>query len=480
MMLQIYNTMTAKKEEFRPIEEGKVKMYVCGVTVYDYCHIGHARSSAVFDVIRRYFIYKGYDVTFVKNFTDIDDKIIKRSNENNIFWKDLTKKFIKEHDADMDALNILRPTDTPHATDYIPHMIKMCETLIKKGYAYESNGDIYYRVEKFDDYGKLSGRKLEDMMAGARIEVNDNKENPYDFVLWKASKPGEPSWDSPWGKGRPGWHIECSVMSEDILGLPFDIHGGGRDLIFPHHENEIAQSEAACGCEFARYWIHNGFVNVNQEKMSKSLGNFFTIRTVLDEFNAEIVRFFLLTTHYRSPLDYSQDHLIEAEKSLDRIYTMLDEINRFNAGKKGTDVSAEAEKTAKEFIEKAEAAMDDDFNTPEVLAAMFEAVREFNRLMAAKPEKNSFEVLKTSCAKVFKTVADILGVITYTPEQWFRLNLSISEDELKQSIEARTQAKKDKDFAKADEIRNSLKEKGIELLDTVEGTIYRAKKIRNL
>ena len=479
-MLQIYNTMTAKKEEFRPIEEGKVKMYVCGVTVYDYCHIGHARSSAVFDVIRRYFIYKGYDVTFVKNFTDIDDKIIKRSNENNIFWKDLTKKFIKEHDADMDALNILRPTDTPHATDYIPHMIKMCETLIEKGYAYESNGDIYYRVEKFDDYGKLSGRKLEDMMAGARIEVNDNKENPYDFVLWKASKPGEPSWDSPWGKGRPGWHIECSVMSEDILGLPFDIHGGGRDLIFPHHENEIAQSEAACGCEFARYWIHNGFVNVNQEKMSKSLGNFFTIRTVLDEFNAEIVRFFLLTTHYRSPLDYSQDHLIEAEKSLDRIYTMLDEINRFNAGKKGTDVSAEAEKTAKEFIEKAEAAMDDDFNTPEVLAAMFEAVREFNRLMAAKPEKNSFEVLKTSCAKVFKTVADILGVITYTPEQWFRLNLSISEDELKQSIEARTQAKKDKDFAKADEIRNSLKEKGIELLDTVEGTIYRAKKIRNL
>ncbi len=479
-MLQVYNTLTAKKEEFKPLTEGKVKMYVCGVTVYDFCHIGHARSSTVFDVIRRYFLYKGYEVTFVKNFTDIDDKIIKRSNENNIFWKDLTKQFIDEHDADMDALNILRPDHTPKATDYIPNMIKMCETLMEKGFAYESNGDIYYRVQKFDDYGKLSNRKLEDMMAGARIEVNDNKENPFDFVLWKASKPGEPSWDSPWGKGRPGWHIECSVMSEDILGLPFDIHGGGRDLIFPHHENEIAQSEAACGCEFSRYWIHNGFVNVNQEKMSKSLGNFFTIRTVLDEFNAEIVRYFLLTTHYRSSLDFSQDHLLEAEKSLDRIYTMLDEINRFNAGKKGTDVSAEAENTAKVFMEKFVSAMDDDFNTPEVLAALFEAVREFNRLLAAKPEKNSFETLKESCTKVFKTVADVLGIITYTPQQWFRLNLSIPEDELKTAIDQRAQAKKDKDFAKADEIRNGLKDKGIELLDTIEGTIYRAKKIRNL
>lgn len=269
-------------------------------------------------------------------------------------------------------------------------------------------------------------------------------------------------------------------MSEDILGLPFDIHGGGRDLIFPHHENEIAQSEAACGCEFSRYWIHNGFVNVNQEKMSKSLGNFFTIRTVLDEFNAEIVRYFLLTTHYRSSLDFSQDHLLEAEKSLDRIYTMLDEINRFNAGKKGTDVSAEAENTAKVFMEKFVSAMDDDFNTPEVLAALFEAVREFNRLLAAKPEKNSFETLKESCTKVFKTVADVLGIITYTPQQWFRLNLSIPEDELKTAIDQRAQAKKDKDFAKADEIRNGLKDKGIELLDTIEGTIYRAKKIRNL
>lgn len=479
-MLQVYNTLTAKKEEFKPIVEGKVKMYVCGVTVYDFCHVGHARSSAVFDVIRRYLQYKGYDVTFVKNFTDIDDKIIKRSNENNIFWKDLTKKFIDEHNADMDALNILRPDYTPMATDYIPQMIKMCETLIEKGFAYESNGDIYYRVQKFEDYGKLSNRKLEDMMAGARIEINDNKQNPFDFVLWKASKPNEPSWESPWGLGRPGWHIECSVMSEDILGLPFDIHGGGRDLIFPHHENEIAQSEAACGCEFSRYWIHNGFVNVNQEKMSKSLGNFFTIRTVLGEFNAEIMRYFLLTTHYRSSLDFSQDHLIEAEKSLDRIYTMLDEINRFNAGKKGVDVSSDAKKIADTFIVKFESAMDDDFNTPEVLAALFEAVREFNVLLGSKPEKSSFEALKASCESVFKCVADVLGIITYSPSEWFRLNLSISEDELNNAIAARTEAKKNKDFSKADEIRNGLKEKGIELLDTIDGTIYRAKKIRNL
>nr|WP_303852290.1 cysteine--tRNA ligase [Seleniivibrio woodruffii] len=479
-MLNVYNTLTGQKEIFKPIEDKKVKIYVCGVTVYDFCHIGHARSSTVFDVIRRYLIHKGYEVTFVKNFTDIDDKIIKRSNEQNILWTELTDRFIKEHDADMDALNILRPDFTPKATDYIGKMIEMCETLIAKGFAYESNGDIYYRVQKFEDYGKLSHRKLDDMMAGARIEVNDNKENPFDFVLWKASKPSEPSWQSPWGPGRPGWHIECSVMSEDILGLPFDIHGGGRDLVFPHHENEIAQSEAACGCEFAKYWIHNGFVNVNQEKMSKSLGNFFTIRTVLEEFDPEIVRFFLLTTHYRSSLDFSQDHLLEAERSLDRIYTMLDELNRFNAGKKGADVAAEAMKTADVFMEKFKAAMDDDFNTPEVLAALFEAVREFNRLMASKPEKNSFSVLKEACEKVFAVTASVLGIITYTPSEWFRLNLSIPEEELENLISQRTEAKKNKDFEKADGIRNGLKEKGIELLDTIEGTIYRAKKIRTI
>jgi cysteinyl-tRNA synthetase len=479
-MLQVYNTLTNKKEEFKPINENEVRMYVCGVTVYDYCHVGHARSSVVFDVIRRHIMNNGYKVTFVKNFTDIDDKIIKRSNESNMKWTDLTKQFINEHDADMDALNILRPDHTPKATDYIGKMIEMCETLIEKGFAYESEGDIYFRVQKFDEYGKLSHRKLEDMMAGARIDVSEKKENPYDFVLWKASKPGEPSWESPWGQGRPGWHIECSVMSEDILGLPFDIHGGGKDLVFPHHENEIAQSEAACGCEFSKYWIHNGFVNVNQEKMSKSLGNFFTIRNVLEEFDAEIVRFFLLTTHYRSALDYSQDHLIEAEKSLDRIYTMLDELNRFNAGKKGVDVTDEAEKIAENFNKKFQSAMDDDFNTPEALAALFEAVRDVNKLLVSKPNKIGFPALQKTVEEIFDKVKNILGVIKYTPQEWFRLNLSIPESELLEKIEARTNAKKEKNFELADGIRNELKEIGIELLDTVEGTIYRATKIRSI
>lgn len=479
-MLKVFNTLTNQKEEFKPVKEGEVRIYVCGVTVYDFCHIGHARSSGVFDVIRRYFKFKGYNVTFVKNFTDIDDKIIKRSNEKSIDWRDLTTQFIAEHDADMDALNILRPDHTPKATDYIDQMIKMCETLIEKGFAYESEGDIYYRVQKFEEYGKLSHRKLDDMMAGARIEVNDKKENPFDFVLWKSSKPDEPSWESPWGPGRPGWHIECSVMSEDILGLPFDIHGGGKDLVFPHHENEIAQSEAACGCTFANYWIHNGFVNVNQEKMSKSLHNFFTIREVLKEFDPEIVRYFLMTTHYRSALDFSQDHLIEAEKSLDRIYTMLDELNRFNAGKKGIDVTEDAEKMKKTFMEKFTSAMDDDFNTPEALAGMFEVIRETNRLLGSKPNKIGFPALKQAVEEVFDAIKSVLGIVKYTPEEWFRINLSISEDELQKKIDERTSAKKDKNFELADSIRVELSEHGIELLDTIEGTIYRAKKIRNL
>jgi len=355
----------------------------------------------------------------------------------------------------------------------------MCQNLIEKGFAYESGGDVYYRVAEFKEYGKLSHRKLEDMMAGARIEVNDNKENPYDFVLWKASKPGEPSWESPWGSGRPGWHIECSVMSEDLLGLPFDIHGGGKDLVFPHHENEIAQSEAACGCMFSKYWIHNGFVNINQEKMSKSLGNFFTIRDVLKEFDAEIVRYFLMTTHYRSALDFSQDHLLEAEQSLNRIYTMLDEINRFQAGKKGLDVSEDAKKMFDAFKEKFDAAMDDDFNTPIALAAMFEVIRETNRLLSSKPNKIGFPVLQEAVKEVFEIINNVLGIIKYTPVQWFKANLSITEEELNKKIQARAEAKREKDFEKADSIRQELKEQGVELLDTVDGTIFRAVKIRN-
>lgn len=477
-MIKLFNTLKKEKEDFIPIHKNKVSMYVCGVTVYDFCHIGHARSSVVFDIIRRYFQYKGMEVTFVKNFTDIDDKIINRSNEQGISWKELTEKFIQEHDNDMDSLNILRPTHTPMATEFIPEMIKMCETLIDKGFAYVSEGDIYYRVEKFNDYGKLSHRSLSEMMAGARVEVNEKKENPYDFVLWKGSKPGEPSWESPWGAGRPGWHIECSVMSEKILGLPFDIHGGGKDLVFPHHENEIAQSEAACGCEFAKYWVHNGFVNVNNEKMSKSLGNFFTIRDILNEYDPEIVRFFLLTTHYRSSLDFNDSQLTSAESSLQRIYTLLDEVEHFNAGKKGNDLSSDAEKIYIDFITQFEAAMDDDFNTPLAFAAMFEAVKSFNKLLADKPNKISFPAVKEFIDKFVSILRDTLGILKKTPKEWFKSNLSLPVEELEKLICERTEARKNKDFQKSDEIRETLALKGVEVFDTLEGTRFRAKRIR--
>jgi len=478
-MIKVFNTLKKEKEDFKPIKDNKVGMYVCGVTVYDLCHIGHARSAVVFDVIRRYFLYRGYDVTFVKNFTDIDDKIIKRSNETSVSWRELTKKYMEAHDADMDSLNVKRPDQTPKATDFISEMIAMCENLIAKGHAYVSDGDVYYRVESFSEYGKLSHRHLDEMMAGARVEVNERKENPYDFVLWKSSKPNEPSWESPWGPGRPGWHIECSVMSEKILGLPFDIHGGGKDLVFPHHENEIAQSEAACGCEFARYWMHNGFVNINEEKMSKSLRNFFTIRDVTEKFDPEIVRFFLLTTHYRSALDFSDEKLKDAESSLDRIYTMLDELHGFTAGKKGVSVINEAENVASEFVAEFERAMDDDFNTPVALAAIFEVVRKINKILADKPNKDTLEALRKSAEKVFSAVNDVLGVIVKTPEEWFKANLEIPVSELEALIEERQNSRKEKNFERADEIRKELSAKGIELLDTPVGTKFRAKKIRD-
>jgi cysteinyl-tRNA synthetase len=477
-MLKVFNTLKKEKEDFLPINPNKVGLYVCGVTVYDYCHLGHGRSAVVFDVIRRHLAFRGFDVTFVKNYTDIDDKIIRRSNESNVDWRDLTAEFIKAHDEDMTALNVLPPTHTPKATDFIPEMIAMCENLIAKGHAYESNGDVYYRVNSFAEYGKLSHRTFDEMMAGARVEVNELKENPYDFVLWKSSKANEPSWESPWGAGRPGWHIECSVMSEKILGLPFDIHGGGKDLVFPHHENEIAQSEASCGCQLAKYWLHNGFVNINDEKMSKSLGNFFTIRDILKLFDPEIVRFFLLTTHYRAALDFSDAKLKEAENSLDRIYTSLDELNGFVAGKKGVNAVDEAATIGTDFIAEFDKAMDDDFNTPNALAALFEAVRKINKLIADKPNVETLEALKKSAEAVFTPIKNVLGVITKTPEEWFKANLEIPLEDLEMLIEERQTARKDKNFERADEIRKSLTAKGIELLDTPVGTKFRAKKLR--
>lgn len=478
-MIRLFNTLKKDKEEFIPANGKKVGIYVCGVTVYDLCHVGHARSAVVFDVIRKYLIFKGYDVTFVKNFTDIDDKIIRRSNELGISWQELTEKYILAHDEDMDSLHVLRPDQTPKATDFIPEMIEMCENLISKGHAYVSDGDVYYRVNSFEEYGKLSHRTFDEMMAGARVEVNDKKENPYDFVLWKSSKPNEPSWKSPWGEGRPGWHIECSVMSEKILGLPVDIHGGGKDLIFPHHENEIAQSEASCGCQFTKYWLHNGFVNINEEKMSKSLGNFFTIRDILNEFDPEIIRFFLLTTHYRSALDFSDEKLKDTESSLDRIYTMLDELYTFTAGKKGTEQVAEAKSISTDFLQEFSKAMNDDFNTPIALASLFEVVRRTNKVLAEKPNTETLNALRTSIEKILAPVQSVLGILTKTPEEWFKANLSITLNELDAFILERKNARIDKNFERADEIRQELKMKGIELLDTPLGTKFRAKKVRD-
>lgn len=473
MSISLYNTMTNKKEEFKPINEGKVGMYVCGVTVYDYTHIGHGRSSVAFDVIRRYFEYCGYDVTFVKNFTDVDDKIINRANENKELWSELALRFIKEHDEDMDSLYIKRPTYTPMATKYIEKMINYCERLIEKGNAYAVDGDVYFRVNSFKEYGKLSGRNLDDMMAGARVDVNDKKENPLDFALWKGAKEGEPFWESPWGKGRPGWHIECSVMSEAILGSSIDIHGGGQDLIFPHHENEIAQSEAISCTTFANYWIHNGFVNINKEKMSKSLNNFFTIRDILKICHSEALRLLFLMTHYRQPLEYSEDKLKEATSALQRIYTFLDEVEHIQGSKKGKNMEKEICDMKEHFINEFESAMSDDFNTPKAVAAIFEIVRIGNTVIASKPDNETAERLKDVTAYIFNIVSKVLGIMNHSAKDWYISNLKVPLDEVESLIAKRAEARKNKDFALADSIRAELTEKGVEIIDTIEGTRFR-------
>ena len=473
MNIILYNTMTSKKEEFKPIVEGKVGMYVCGVTVYDYTHIGHGRSSVAFDVIRRFFEYKGYDVTFVKNFTDVDDKIINRANENHELWSELSERFIKEHDADMDSLYIKRPTYTPMATKYIEKMIDYCERLIEKGNAYAVDGDVYFRVNSFKEYGRLSGRNLEDMIAGARVDVNDKKENPLDFALWKAAKPDEPSWKSPWGQGRPGWHIECSVMSEAILGSNIDIHGGGQDLIFPHHENEIAQSEAISCSTFANYWIHNGFVNINKEKMSKSLNNFFTIRDILKICHQEALRLLFLMTHYRQPLEYSEDKLKEASSALHRIYIFLDEAAHLTGSKKGKNLKQEIGDMKSHFIKEFEESMNDDFNTPKAVAAIFEIVRMGNTIIAGKPDTESAEHLKEVSSYIFDIVSKVLGIINHSADEWYKSNLKIPVQEVEALILKRAEARKNKDFALADSVRAELTEKGIEIIDTLDGTRFR-------
>jgi cysteinyl-tRNA synthetase len=482
MGLRIYNTLTREKQEFQTVHPGKVGMYVCGVTVYDMCHIGHARSVVLFDVIFRYLLHRGYQVTYVRNFTDVDDKIINRANDVGEHWKSLAERFIQEFYVDMDALGVLRPTVEPKATEHIAQIQALIGDLIAKGFAYEVEGDVMYAVNSFDEYGKLSGKKTDELISGARVGVDEKKRNPLDFALWKAAKPGEPFWDSPWGPGRPGWHIECSAMSMQYLGKELDIHGGGADLAFPHHENEIAQSEASTGKPFARYWIHNGFVNIRAEKMSKSLGNVLNIREILQRVHAEALRLFLLSSHYRSPLDYNETSIREASVGLERLYAALAALDDLlEANGKAKDLPEELKDIKARFFD----AMDDDFNTPRTLAVLFDAARAINRMaMPGAPKKSivSPELLQGVKTDISEIAKDVLGLLKDDPAVFLDTvrkarirELGITEDEVQSMIDARAQARKDKDFGLADKIRNELADKGILLEDGPRGTTWRVK-----
>ena len=468
-MLRIHNSLTRKKQDFRPIEAGKVRMYVCGVTVYDYCHIGHARVMVVFDAISRWLRTSGFDVTYVRNITDIEDKIIKRAAENGETIQSLTSRFIRFMDEDAQALGVEKPDFEPRATEHVPGMVAIIAALVQRGLAYSaSNGDVYYSVREFPGYGKLSGKSLEDLRAGERVDVDQSKRDPLDFVLWKAAKPGEPAWDSPWGKGRPGWHIECSAMSERFLGEHFDIHGGGQDLLFPHHENEIAQSEGAHGHVFVNYWMHNGFVRVDDEKMSKSLGNFFTIREVLAKFDPEVVRFFILRAHYRSPLNYSDGHLEDARAGLTRLYTTL----------RDTPAASLPIDWSNPLAARFRDAMDDDFNTADACAVLFELATQTNRSRAAED------------AGLLKALAGVLGLLGRDPTQFLQGHSQgnsgvvanggndsaaegLSAEQIEELIAQRAAARKAKNFAESDRVRDQLLAAGIVLEDSPQGTIWR-------
>ncbi len=454
-MLKIYNTLTRSKEIFKPRIEGKIGLYVCGMTVYDYCHIGHARVMVVFDTVARYFRYSGYDLTYVRNITDIDDKIIKRASENGENYLALTERFIDAMHEDERALSVLPPDIEPKATQSMDDIIAMIEALIEKGLAYVGgNGDVFYSVNKFESYGKLSGKNIEDLQAGERVDIDRAKKDPLDFVLWKMAKPDEPSWDSVWGKGRPGWHIECSAMSTCCLGNHFDIHGGGMDLQFPHHENEIAQSEGATGEKFVNLWMHNGFVRVDEEKMSKSLGNFFTVREVLKKYRPEIIRFFVLSSHYRSPLNYSDEQLDDAGLALTRLYTAL----------RGVTVNSGVCDTG--YVKRFKEAMDDDFNTPIAVAILFDLARELNKCKSDK-------VRAGELAGTLKELAAVLGILQDDPDGFLKggnADEGLFEDEINRQIQARIAAKNNKDWAKADEIRDQLKAQGIIVEDIAGGT----------
>ena len=487
MSIEIYNTKTGQKSPLITLEEGKVKLYVCGITAYDYCHIGHARSALVFDMIVRYLRYRGYEVTFIRNFTDIDDKIIKRAQEQNTTCEELSSRFIAMFHEDMASLGILPPTIEPKATEHLPEIIGLIEELIRKGLAYQVGADVYFRVTGFNGYGSLSGRNLDEMQAGARVSINEQKENPMDFALWKGSKPGEPTWESPWGPGRPGWHIECSAMSRKYLGNSFDIHGGGKDLIFPHHENEIAQSEGATGKEFVKYWMHHGFVTIKEEKMSKSLGNFLTIREVIARFAPEALRLFIFSTHYRNPLDYSEAALLDAVAGLNRLYTCLAEIEQLPAT--GNDQAASAiPKTDREKIEtiaeRFRKAMDNDFNAAQALGHLFEGVKVINKIrqhLPGKPASLDLQLLKQG-AETTRDMANTLGLLTENPTLYLQKEqgkilktLSLTPEEIENAITERTTARETKNWALADEIRDQLLAKGIELKDGPAGTAWQVK-----
>ena len=465
MSLRIFNTLSGEKEGFAPLIEGKVRMYVCGVTVYDSAHLGHCRFLLTFDVIYRYLKFAGYDVSYVRNFTDVDDKIIKRANDEQVNCAAITDRYIAEFNNDAAALGLLAPTIEPRATHHIAEMIEIIKQLEAKGFAYRVDGDVYFSVLSYSDYGKLSGKDILDLEAGARVEVDKRKISPLDFALWKSSKPGEPTWESPWGPGRPGWHIECSAMSTKYLGQPFDIHGGGRDLILPHHENEIAQSEGANGQPLARYWLHNGFLNINQEKMSKSLGNFFTIREILAEYDAATLRHYFLSSHYRSPMDFSKEGLEEAGRAADRMHETVERVGRAVRSNSEADVAL-----MKSFRQE----MDDDFNTPRALALIFEEVRALNRLLDEKKPKGleaRAAALRTMCATL-GLLYD--GYFERKKQRWLS-RAGITREKIEEQIARREQARKNKSWSEADQIRKELQAVGVIIEDTSEGAVWKVK-----
>ncbi|HDQ04420.1 MAG TPA: cysteine--tRNA ligase [Deltaproteobacteria bacterium] len=490
MTQKIYNSATRKKEILKPVKEGTVGIYVCGITAYDVCHIGHARSAIFFDVVVRHLRSRGFEVIYVRNYTDIDDKIIERAKNEGVSIAQIAEKYITMHDEDMAALRVEPPTVAPRATEHIKDMVDLIDSLVRKGFAYSVDGDVYFDVEKFPDYGRNCGRNLEEMFAGARVDINEKKKNPLDFVLWKASKPGEPFWESPWGPGRPGWHIECSAMSRRYLGDTFDIHGGGEDLIFPHHENEIAQSQAATGKTPVKYWMHNGFVKINSEKMSKSLGNIFSIRDILNNYHPEVVRLFILQNHYRTPLDFSEKSLVEARAALARCYSAFQLQKQVLAGLRGKDNSYEETSSAKdeeiinqfnELKNNFDAALDDDFNTAQALGYVFEAIRLLNNYFAAaKKTDDSVKMrLLNKSKELFEHFKSVLGIFYDDPDSFFisgkekeALKRGLDVGEIEKLVNERNAARKSKDFKKADDIRQKLAQRGVVVKDSNNTTTW--------